>query len=402
LPNWVHVFAIEKKKKMYLTLHHAVTRVGEQGAMDLITLAVMPNRNNSTENKKSSTQAAMTTKSDISPLSVQMTRVLASFGATATDDAVRVLLRELHRVCVNLLIAGCCATGRRRLAVAQLVQAAVPDSALATRVNEIYRALKEIQAARSTQSDRKEDLKDNSDDNDDDDGGDDDDSGLAAEEQAKLLAAAATSQELPVATTSIESSRRTRRLERRERLSRNLSPDDYVLFTECTSASFASPRPRFSQWLRSDAPDVVEHSDSIASTSLDMNSVVGTGDAARRALLKSTDEEYNAALVVAQRATCVSYETLNEAVTIGKELIDCIGALAVDWVEDVVDDVVLQRGGSGINTQTGKFTREVSVPEAMLAAMRVWQVWHLNVIEATNDSTATATTGDTKHKKRRI
>lgn len=368
--------------------------------MDLITLAVMPNRNNSTDIKKSSTQDTMTTKSDVSPLSVQMTRVLASFGATATDDAVRVLLRELHRVCVNLLIAGCCATGRRRLALAQLVQAVVPGSALATRVDEIYRALKEIQAARSTQSDRKEDLKDK---NDDDDGGDDDDnagdddSGLAAEEQAKLLAAAATNQEVPVATTSIES-RRTRRLERRERLSRNLSPDDYVSFTECASASFASPRPRFSLWLRSDAPDVVEHSGSIASTSLDMNSVVGTGDAARRALLKSTDEEYNATLVAAQRATCVSYETLNEGVTIGKELIDCIGALAVDWVEDVVDDVVLQRGGSGINVQTGKFTREVSVPEAMLAAMRVWQVWRANVI----DRAPMATAGDTKHKKRRI
>lgn len=380
-----------------------MTRVGEQRAIDLITLAVMPNRNNSTDITKSSTQDAMATKADVSPLSVQMTRVLASFGATATDDAVRVLLRELHRVCVNLLIAGCCATGRRRLSVAQLVQAVVPDSALATRVDEIYRALKEIQAARSTQSDRKEDLKDKNDDDEDDDdnNNDDDDSGLAAEEQAKLLAAAANSHELPVATTSIES-RRTRRLERRERLSRSLSPDDYVLFAECASASFALPRPRFSLWLRSDAPDVVEHSDSIASTSLDMNSVVGTGDAARRALLKSTDEEYNAALVAAQRATCVSYENLNEGVAIGKELIDCIGALAVDWVEDVVDDVVLQRGGSGINVQTGKFTREVSVPEAMLAAMRVWQVWRANAIDRAPTAAAMATTGDTKHKKRRI
>jgi hypothetical protein len=360
--------------------------------MDMITLAVMPNRHND----KDTTNVAMTTKKSPDqsvPLALQMTRVLASFGACATEDAVRVLLRELHRVCVQLLLANVCVDGRQRVTLVHLQSAVLAHSPLATRVEEIHKAIKEIQAARSTQSNRKEDVKNVGD--EDEENADD------AEEQAQLILMSTTASSAAVAVVDAavdqvqDVSRRSRRLERRELLSRNLSPDDYVAFTECTATSFSSPRPRFSHWLRSDAPAAVEISSSIASTSLDMDSVVGTGDAARRALLQSSDEEYNSALVAAQSAARVSYEPLSDAFTLATDLIDCIGALAVDWVEDVVDDVVTQRGGSGISALTGKFTREVSVPEAMLAAQRVWTVWQPNV------SNSTAATSLSKNKRKR-
>jgi hypothetical protein len=364
--------------------------------MDLITLAVMPNRHS---DKDHSGVAMATKKSTVqsAPLAPQMTRVLASFGACATDDAVRVLLRELHRLCVQMLLSNACVKGQKRVALAQLVGVLVAHSPLATRVDEIHKAMKEIQAARSTQSSRKEVVKDAVDDDDDD--GDD----VDAEMQAQLIlmstaATAATTVTVVDAAQSLPVSRRSRRLERRERLSRNLSPDDYVVFTECTATSFSTPRPRFSQWLRADAPAAVEISSSLASTSLDMNSVVGTGDAARRALLQSSDEEYNAALPAAQSAARANYEPLSDALKLAADLIDCIGALAVDWVEDVVDDVVAQRGGSGISAQTGKFTREVSVPEALLAAQRVWTVWQHNIVSV---ATSAATAVDTPKNKRK-
>jgi hypothetical protein len=51
-----------------------------------------------------------------------------------------------------------------------------------------------------------------------------------------------------------------------------------------------------------------------------------------------------------------------------------------------------------ISAQTGKFTREVSVPEALLAAQRVWTVWQHNIVSV---ATSAATAVDTPKNKRK-
>lgn len=387
-----------------LTFDEFALRVGHQRAIELMSQSLLPAPEPAVAPK-----ATAAASGGVSRMNERLALVLASFGAAASDPAQRVLLRELHRVCVDLLLRPTCARAlavhsRQRATLRHLTEF-LPVCALATRVAEIESVMLAIRSARAHEPGAQDTLASLKSDRTDDESDADD-----CEEQALLFAAAAASATTAAAATTADAtavctatsatgeqctSRRTRRLIRREQLTRDMSPDEYVKFADVLAAAFTKRRDQFSQWLRNEPPALV------LDTTLDMLSVFGTGDAARRSVADGmTDEQFACELKAARAACAVEYEPVAAASMLAHDLVNCVCSLATDWVEDVVEQVVTQRGGVGVNASSGRLTQEISATEAYVAAWRVWTAWQ-NAMAPTNvaaEADAVATT--TKRRKR--
>jgi hypothetical protein len=387
-----------------LTFDEFALRVGHQRAIELMSQSLLPAPKPAVAPK-----ATAAASGGVSRMNERMALVLASFGAAASDPAQRVLLRELHRVCVDLLLRPTCAHAlavhsRQRATLRHLTEF-LPVCALATRVAEIESVMLAIRSARAHEPGAQDTLASLKSDRTDEENDMEDE----CEEQAQLFAAAASAATAVAATTTTTAeqsplsastctSRRTRRLIRREQLTRDMSPDEYVKFADVLATAFTKRRDQFSQWLRNEPPALV------LDTTLDMLSVFGTGDAARRSVADGmTDEQFACELKAARAACTVEYEPVAAASMLANDLVNCVCSLATDWVEDVVDQVVTQRGGVGVDASSGRLTQEISATEAYVAAWRVWTAWQNAMVptkvaaEADAAATAVATT---KRRKR--